>query len=370
MATSRKLESLGVLAGGVAHDFSNLLVGILGRVQLAERTLPPGSASRQHLEDLRAAADQAAELTDQLLAFSGRGAFVQEELDLNRLILEFRRLLDAAVPKGVELRFELGDGLPGVMADATQLRQVLVNLVTNAADAIGTAGGTITVRTAVSGLAGRRLVLEVSDDGPGIPEDTVSRIFDPFFSTKQTGRGLGLAAAQGIVRGHGGTLVVESHAGQGTVFQARLPGLDHPVPQAAEPAAAQVAEPSLDTRAGGLILVVDDEVHVRRIMSLVLSEEGYDVLVAPGGVEALEMVAERIDEIHLVVLDLLMPGMGGEEVLAELYRQRPELPVVLTSGYAKEVAIRQIGDAGLAGFIKKPFRLEALIDLVNGLLRA
>lgn len=372
---SQKLESLGILAGGIAHDFNNLLMGILGNAGLALMELPPESPVRRTLERLETAAIRAAELTNQLLAYSGRGKFVVEPVNLNILIEEMVNLLQAAVPKNVVLRLDLAQGINLIEGDATQLRQVIMNLIINAAEAIGDRSGAITVATGMtlvdrSYLAGTYMdedmpegtyvFIEVSDTGCGMDEKTKARIFDPFFTTKFTGRGLGLAAVLGIVRGHMGTLKVYSEPGKGSTFKVLFPGLEEAKKSSeSSPAAGGEAQPT------GCILVVDDEETVRTVVKIALEKSGFRTSVACDGREALEIFRRNDGAFDLVLLDMTMPHMNGEETFREFRRIKPDVKVILSSGYNEMDAVNRFSGKGLAGFIQKPYRTVDLVAKVR-----
>jgi CheY-like chemotaxis protein len=380
MLQTQKLESLGVLAGGIAHDFNNLLVSMLGNVDLALARTNPDSEGRPFLLKIDAAAQRAAELANQMLSYSGRGRFVVEPIDLSRLVEETGQLLSTAVSKRAAVRYDLKRDLPPIEADATQLRQVVMNLLTNASDALGEQDGVITVRTGVAELGhdalaehwldeslteGRYVWLEVADTGCGMDAETRKRIFDPFFTTKQSGRGLGLAATLGIVRGHRGGLHVDSAPGEGTVFRLAFPapGLAA-APAAANPPAAPgtfAARPE----GQGVVLVADDEPEVLEVVRTMLESAGYGVLPANDGVEAVAIFRARREEIVAVVLDLTMPRMNGEETLLALRRIEPGLRVVISSGYSGQDTIHRVLDGDRTAFIQKPYRTQALIDAVR-----
>jgi PAS domain S-box-containing protein len=375
---SQKLESLGILAGGIAHDFNNLLMGILGNAGLALMELPPESPVRRTLERLETAAMRAAELTNQLLAYSGRGKFVVEPVSINTLIEEMINLLTAAVPKNVVLRLEQGSTVPLIDGDATQLRQVIMNLIINASEAIGDRSGVITLATGLttvdkSYLAGTYMdedlpegvytFLEVSDTGCGMDDKTKSRIFDPFFTTKFTGRGLGLAAVLGIVRGHHGTLKVYSEPGRGSTFKILFPAVG------SDPALSRPREADADTRApGGTILIVDDEETVRTVAKLALEKSGFRTLSARDGREAIDVFRRENGAVDVVLLDMTMPHLGGEETFRELRRIRPDVKVILSSGYNEYDAVNRFAGKGLAGFIQKPYRPVDLMAKVRSVI--
>jgi PAS domain S-box-containing protein len=375
---AQKLESLGVLAGGIAHDFNNLLTSILGFISLAHEDLPAHSPAGESLEYAEMAAQRAAELCRQLLAYSGRGRFVIEPVALDRLIAEMRQLLDTVLSRNARLRVEAPAALPLVEGDATQLRQVVMNLLVNASDALGDRGGTITVVTHAAQRTAAELAtfphgdalppgpyveLRVTDTGSGMDAATVARIFDPFFTTKFTGRGLGLAAVIGIVHGHRGALRVESAPGVGTTFTILLPAIAESVrpdaPGAASPTAAIPAR---------TVLVVDDDDGVRRLATRALARAGHRVLEACGGDEAVALVAADPAAIDLVLLDLVMPGMSGAEALTALRTLRRDLVVVLTSGYDEQDASGLFDAGGAAAFVQKPYRASELVARLGTLL--
>lgn len=371
---SQKLESLGVLAGGIAHDFNNLLMGILGNAGLALMELPPESPVRRTIERLETAALRAAELTNQLLAYSGRGKFIVEPLNINLLIEEMANLLQAAIPKNIVLRLDLAHELDQIEGDATQLRQIVMNLIMNASEAIGDRSGVITLATGMTFvdkayLSGTFIdedlpealysYIEVSDTGYGMDERVRARIFDPFFTTKFTGRGLGLAAVLGIVRGHKGTVKVYSEPGRGSSFKILLPVIGR-----------NQSDQPLDGEAdligsGSTVLVVDDEETVRTVARLSLEKCGFQVLSAVDGREGVRVFRENADSIELVLLDMTMPHMNGEEAFGEMRRIKPDVKVILSSGYNEMDAAGRFAGKGLAGFIQKPYRPVDLIARVR-----
>jgi PAS domain S-box-containing protein len=374
----QKMESLGVLAGGVAHDFNNLLVGILGNADLALTELPPESPVRGYIEGIERASRRAADLARQMLAYSGKGRFIVERLDLNRLIAEITHLLEASISKKAVLKTVLREDLPVIEGDPTQIRQVMMNLVTNASEALKTGSGSITLSTGVMECdadylkplvvndevrAGTYAYLEVSDTGIGMDSETVQKIFDPFFTTKFTGRGLGLAAVQGIVKGHRGAIKVYSEPGTGTTVKVLFP--------MADPGRSHVTTPPpTATKAARerTILLVDDEETVRTVGMHMLRRAGYHVLTAEDGRAAIEMFSAHADEIECVVLDLSMPHMDGEETFRELRRIRPDVKVLLSSGYIEQDAVNRFSGKKLAGFIQKPYRSTALEEALGKIL--
>jgi PAS domain S-box-containing protein len=377
---AQKLESLGVLAGGIAHDFNNLLVGILGNAGLALDELPRESPARDRLEDIQTAAIRASELTKQLLAYAGKGRFVIGRIDLRRLVEEMGHLLSAVIPKNVLIKYSFAANLPLVEGDATQLRQVVMNLITNAADAVGARSGIITVGTSLIEVdrayladtyldealpGGYYVSLEVSDTGVGMTPETRMRIFDPFFTTKFTGRGLGLAAVIGILRSHRAAIKVYSEVGRGSTFRVLFPAVEG----AAE--SLRGTGPLQATwRGSGTILVVDDDEAVRNVSKRILERAGFRVLVAVDGVDGIAVFREHQREVRAVLLDVTMPRMGGEETFRQLRQLVPEVRVVLSSGYSAQEATSRFAGKGLAGFVEKPFTPQELIERLRAVLDA
>jgi len=369
----QRLESLGVLAGGIAHDFNNLLAAILGQAALGEREAPIGSPLRERLSLIAEAAERGAELCRQMLAYAGKGQHRRELIDLNDLVREIERLLTVSVPKRTVLRLELAENLPPIEADPAQLRQVLMNLVINAAEAIGERSGAITIATGLMQVdeeylqtafvpepdarPGRFVYLEVSDTGCGMDEETMRRIFEPFFTTKFTGRGLGMSAVLGIVRAHKGAIKVYSELGKGTTFKVFFPVAD------AEQAARKRKAERDEIRGEGLVLVVDDEEAVREVAAMILEAHGWQTITAADGVEAVKLVRRHRNALVGVLLDMTMPKMDGAATLSEIRRIVPELAVILTSGYNESAAMQRFAGKRLSGFLQKPYRPEELVRL-------
>jgi PAS domain S-box-containing protein len=376
MRQAQKLESIGLLAGGVAHDFNNLLTGILGNTSLALDELPEASHVRPMLENVLLASERAADLTRQLLAYSGKGRFFVQSSDVSVLIREIASLIQSSIPKKVQLRLELADDLPMVEIDSAQIQQLIMNLVINGAEAIGEErSGVVLVKTLVrdvdepyisrnhfaveAAAPGRYVAIQVRDNGCGMEDSVRSHIFDPFFTTKFTGRGLGLAAALGIVRGHKGTIRIETEPGRGTMFEVLLPA---GAPHQAQPKAAEAHR---ELRGAGAVLVVDDEELVRNIARKALEHYGYTVLEAENGREGVRLFRQYASEIRLVLLDLMMPVMGGEEALQEIRRIREDVAVIASSGYSESVAQERFRGHGVAAFLQKPYSARVLADRVK-----
>ena len=370
----QKLESLGILAGGIAHDFNNLLTAMLGHLNLAQSRIHPESPAVPALDNLERIIHRTTDLTRQLLAYSGKGRFLVQDRDLNQVIQEMVHLLEVSISKKVSLRLNLADTPAPITADAAQIQQVLMNLVTNAADAIGEREGTIRISTQVTILdrayldqvfhgqelqAGRFTILEVQDDGCGMSPEVLSRIFDPFFTTKPTGHGLGLSATLGILRGHHAGLRIYSEQGRGSTFKVLFPAAAE---SPAEKEATAVSEVSLR---GLRVLLVDDEEMLRESTSEALESFDVEVLVAADGQEAVDLVSRKGDAIDLVFMDLTMPRMDGRQAFQEIRRICPGVPVVLTSGYNEQESIQDFIGRGLAGFLQKPYTLKALRETLQ-----
>ena len=381
---AQKLESLGVLAGGIAHDFNNLLVGILGNAGLALAELSPESPARDTIQQIETAGQRAAELVKQMLAYSGKGHFLVKRLNLNAIVEEMTHLLQVSISKHVVLRYNFVRNLPAVEADATQIRQVVMNLVVNASEAIGEKTGVITISTGAVRAdcayltetylahelsAGDYVYLEVADTGCGMDAETQAKIFDPFFTTKFTGRGLGLAAVLGIVRGHKGALKVYSEPGRGTTFKILLPCVE----ASAKSLSAEnqtTAAWHLPAPAGGssTVLVVDDEETVRTVTSRMLKHFGFTVLLAADGRTGIEAFRAHADEIACVLLDMTMPYPNGEEVFREIRRLKRDARVILMSDFNEPEATDHFAGKGLAGFLQKPYTPHDLREKLQSVL--
>ncbi|MBI4912172.1 MAG: PAS domain S-box protein [Acidobacteria bacterium] len=365
---NQKMESLGLLAGGIAHDFNNLFQGLVGNLNLAELQVGPESPARPVLQRMEGIIQKAAELTQRLLDYSGRGFFLVKRTNLSQALLDMGDVLRVSVPKNVTLRLDLAPDLPEVEVDMGQLQQVLLNLLANAQEAIGSREGTISLVTRTEFLSqdslggfvleppkrGLHVILEVRDDGPGMPPDTLAHAFDPFFTTKQPGRGLGLPAAIGILRRHEGGLRARTAPGKGASFSLYFP-------------ASQVPEvttmPALPLL--GTILLADDEAVVRQVTGEVLRTLGYEVLEAVDGQDALERFQADPERITLALLDLVMPRMDGYATFLAMRKLRPGLPVVFISGYSQQEVPMPAEVQGQAGFLQKPFQIHKLEELLK-----
>jgi two-component system, cell cycle sensor histidine kinase and response regulator CckA len=380
MRQAQRLESLGVLAGGIAHDFNNLLTGIIGNASLAADTLDDAHAARLFLGELTLSAERAADLTRQLLAYSGRGQFMVGPVNISDVLAEISTLVKAAIPKTVEIRLEMERSIPAIEADRSQIQQLAMNLVINGAEAIGEGRpGRVVVKTGAEWMgsdhlraafpeaqieAGNYVFIQVEDNGCGMDEQTRAKIFDPFFTTKFTGRGLGLAAAVGIVKAHKGAIRVASAAGKGTTFKVIFPVRLEEVAEVREPAKTES-----NGAVKGIVLMVDDEEIVRKVAKAALEMRGYGVILAADGLEAVKVFRQMSDSISLVILDLTMPLMGGEETLRHIRDIRPEVTVMLSSGYTETDAMRRFSADGLAGFIQKPYTSARLRERVDAVLQ-
>ena len=401
---AQQLESLGLLAGGIAHDFNNLLTGVLGSASLARQqilaecssTAPPGELAARssstramparhpaaiHLKEIERSAERAADLCQQMLAYAGQGRFQSQPLDLSAIVRDTIGVLSRSINHQIIVASELPTYLPAVDADATQIRQVVMNLLLNASEAIKDDPGTIRVTTSMTYAdratlatahlgpeldSGRYVSLTIADTGHGMSADTLSRIFDPFFTTKFTGRGLGLAAVLGIVRSHGGALWVTSQPGEGTTFRLLLPATNAPaiLPAAPTPAPAKTH----GWRGTGVGLIVDDEASVRAVATRMLTACGLTTLTAASGEEAVSLLEANAGAIAIVLLDLTMPKMNGEETYRRMRAIDRSVPVLLMSGYTEQEASTQFGGQGTSGFIQKPFRLDEMKEAVRRVL--
>jgi nitrogen-specific signal transduction histidine kinase/CheY-like chemotaxis protein len=369
---TQKLESLGVLAGGVAHDFNNLLVTILGNASFAKGMAGLDPRVAPLLQEIEIGARRAAELTKQMLDYAGQGRFTIESVDLCAVVREMTKLLKALIPKQVELHYHFQEGLPEIEADPAQLRQVVMNLITNGAEAIGDHAGRVVISVeqrysslpeletflADGAAAGTFLCLEVRDTGSGMSEETRARVFDPFFTTKFKGRGLGMAAVLGIVRGHHGGIRMESREGAGTRALVLLP--------TKRKSDSAVESGAVSKR--GTILVVDDDDSVRAVAQRVLVAHGYHVIAAPNGAECLRIFERRENDINLVLLDVTMPEMSGFEALKRIRARGSRVPVLMSSGYdvlATGIDVRQV-----SGILEKPYDVGQLLSAVESAVLA
>ncbi|MDP6958085.1 MAG: ATP-binding protein, partial [Planctomycetota bacterium] len=376
MRQAQKLESLGVLAGGIAHDFNNLLVGVLGNTSRLLSKLDKTWPNREMLNDIAEAAKQASELTDQLLAYSGSGRFTLEPISLNNLINDMAHLSEKVISNSFPIHYELEEKLPLIEGDPTQLRQVIMNLLTNASEAIDNKKrGEITLRTGTVTVTpenrstyitstefreGEQAFLEVQDNGPGIPPDHIQKLFDPFFTTKFTGRGLGLAAVMGVVNSHHGAISVETGKEKGTTFRILLP-----TTKKEKTIRKKDPKPVINQKGKGLILVIDDDQIVRRVCRAILKDHGYEVITCSTGGAALNVFEKRASKIDAIILDLTMPETSGKELFHSLREISPDVPILLTSGYSAEHAEEIFPPGSVAGFLKKPYDITTFMEKVT-----
>jgi PAS domain S-box-containing protein len=374
---TQRLESLGVLAGGIAHDFNNLLTAILGNLNLAQNLAGEDHPAHPYLGKIETTVLRASSLARQMLAYSGRGTFIIKPLDLNRLIKEMTHLLEVSLSKKVVIHFALDPFIPPIDADEGQIQQVVMNLVTNASEAIGDQEGMITLTTRLQAIDEEMLALhfhgqgmregtyvafEVKDTGCGMGSEVMARLFEPFFTTKFSGRGLGLAALRGIIQAHGGGILIESEPDKGSTFRLFFP------------ASAEASAPTLEDRdhsgepGRGTILIAEDEPTIRLSTAEMLQSLGYKVLEASDGVFAMECFQAHAEEISAVLLDLTMPRMDGREVLREILKLRPNTKVILCSGYHKQEALQGTEAQTIAGFLPKPYRLRELQAILQKVL--
>jgi len=368
---SQKLESLGVLAGGIAHDFNNLLMGILGNAELGKMNMVPESPAMENLVAIETAAKRAAELSKQMLAYSGRVNFVVEKFRPEKLVTEMVHLLESSISKDITLQCEYSGESKYIEADATQIRQVIMNLIINASEAIGGSSGIISIRTGSvscdSGYLsscfldedlpeGVYVFVEIEDTGEGMTKEVVRQIFDPFFTTKFTGRGLGLAAVLGIVRAHHGAIRISSEPGNGSVFRILFPIMDDPGLN------VDVREDNSlrESLVGKSVLLIDDEKEVREIGSRLLEHFGIEVTIAKNGKDGLEIFRGNPDQFDLVLLDLTMPEMDGQTTFNRLLEIKEDVRVVLSSGYSEVETDKRFPEKKPIGFVQKPYGMEEL----------
>lgn len=379
MQHMQKLESLGLLAGGIAHDFNNILMAVMGNADLALMGLLKTNPAYANLNAIKTAAKRAADLAREMLAYSGRGNFLIEKICLNEAVKEMTHILEVSISKKAVIKYRFADNLPLIEADATQVRQIIMNLVTNASDAIDLTSGIISITTGafycdtdclsntfIDGehKAGLYSYVEVSDTGYGMTEETMAKLFDPFFTTKLAGRGLGLSTVLGILRGHNGAIKVNSEPGRGTSFKVLFP------------ACSEDDEKTEDQTAGiekrwsgtGTILLVDDEETILSVGRMMLKKLGFHVITASDGREALDKFQMHSEKIRLVILDLVMPHLDGRETLRELKKLKENLPVIMSSGYNEQDVARRFAGMHLDGFLHKPYMSHDLESILKQVL--
>jgi len=377
---TQKLESLGVLAGGIAHDFNNILMAILGNADLALNSVPHTNPARSSINAIISAATAAADLAAQMLAYSGKSSIEIVPLDLNKIVVELTHMLEVSISKKVVLRFRLSDELPIIMADATQIRQILMNLITNASEAIGDANGVISITSGAMYCDSKYfsttelsqdideamyVYIEVSDTGCGMKESVRKQLFEPFYTTKSSGRGLGLSSILGIIRAHSGAIKVYSEPGEGSSFKVLFPVCDPDYMNKLDTGEGNMEERWVGE---GLVLFADDEDTVLAVGKKMLEYLGFTVLQASDGREAIEQFKRNADEITLVILDLTMPHLSGDEVYREIRRIRADIPVIISSGFSKQDIKHRFAGKKLSGYIQKPYRIDDLVTIIREVL--
>jgi two-component system, cell cycle sensor histidine kinase and response regulator CckA len=371
-AARQKLESVGTLASGIAHDFNNLLGGVLAQTELALSELAAGVNPGEELRAIRDVAIRGSEIVRELMIYAGKETGAVGLVDVSRTVQEMLGLLKVSVSKHSVLETDLGEDLPAVRANAAQLRQILMNLVTNASDAIGDRDGVIRVTTSCvrpgqrtpMGIAGGDcLQLEVSDTGCGISPQMRAQVFDPFFTTKSAGHGLGLAIVDGIVRSLAGEIHLASEPGKGTTFQIWLPCAEATAGATTDNTPAVEKLPSRSRDA--LVLVVEDEEPLRQAVTKMLRKTGFEVLEAADGTSGLALLRANRGKIDAVLLDVTIPGASSAEVLAEAAKLQPAMKVILTSAYSQETLAAPMSTLAVCGFIRKPFQLGDLVEMLR-----
>jgi PAS domain S-box-containing protein len=372
----QKLESLGVMTGGVAHDFNNLLGSILSLAELAETELAGGSSPEEEIGRIKAVAIRASEIVRELMVYSGQDKANLEPVDVSRLVEDLLELFKISISKHARLQIDLQKDLPYVLGSAPQIRQIVMNLIINASEAIGETDGVIRVSTSCIPVGqafepnnapplppGDYLRLQISDTGCGMSEETKARVFDPFFTTKFTGRGMGLAVVQGLVRDHGGGILLASAPGEGTLFEIFLPCLNQTTRTGPDILARAAGEPLRP--ASATVLIVEDEIILRNSLSRILRIRGHAVLEAGDGTTAIDLIRAHTGDLDAMLLDVTLPGISSREVFEEARHRRPDLKIILTSAYSREATNVSFAGLRIGHFIRKPFQLEDLLDLLK-----
>jgi signal transduction histidine kinase/CheY-like chemotaxis protein len=382
---TQKFESMGVMAGGIAHHFNNLLMSVMGHAELLQRDLAPDSTPHLYTSRILETARRAAELSGQMLAYSGSGLISTQEIQLNEIVHQTDILLQASAVPGVRVEYVLAENLPPMLGDSSQLRQVMVNVVTNAIEAIVEKGrgdaaegvvqiatgflpngpeGPVLIPHADQSFSGPCLSLSVTDTGCECDEKMRRCMFDPFSPTKRTGRGVGLPVVWGIMRGHKGAIAVQSEPGFGSIFTLYFP-ITRTKPQAL---IAATKTPAEQWHGQGVVLLADDEPYVLEVARTILDRAGLTVLAARDGQEAVDLFEQHPDEIGCVLLDLTMPRLDGADAMTQILQIRPRAQVVICSGYGENDVMRRFEGQAVAGFLQKPFRLAELIETVRRIL--
>ena len=381
---TQRLESLGVLAGGIAHDFNNLLTTIMGNNDMARRKLHSDNDDiKTNLQRIHSACQHAATLCNQMLAYSGKGRFLVKSLHPSGLVREIARLMEVSIHKNTTIHYQLEEQLPIIQGDPAQLQQVVLNLITNASEAIESDLGEITITTGViqataeqlassrtrdSLAAGDYVHITISDNGCGMDKVTLDKIFDPFFTTKLTGRGLGMSAILGIIRSHHGAILIDSTPGKGTTFQILLPA-SNTTPHAISDESPENFTAESNSQQQQCILVVDDEIDIREVTCTILEDIGYQSIPAANGMEAIELYRQHQNDIHAVLLDMTMPKMNGRACFAELTAINPDVRVILCSGYAEQELHEQFFEKTPASFLQKPYTPDTLLQHIQQCLQ-
>ncbi|MFC1650647.1 ATP-binding protein [Candidatus Latescibacterota bacterium] len=369
---TQKLETLGILASGIAHDFNNLLVSILGNADIALLKLPSDAPVYHFIENIKKASLKASGLTNQMLAYSGKGNLFVEPVDINMLVDEMAHILKISISNNITLKYNYAENLPPIEADATQIHQIVMNLITNASEAIGENDGCITVKTglAESGTektpsTGKYVFVEISDTGPGMDDETKDKIFDPFYTTKPTGRGLGLSVVHENVLGHNGTIYVDSVSGRGTVFTVYFPSSDKPYKE--DETDAESSDTLIIKDAA--ILVIDDDQDVLEVIRTMLDTAEIKVRTFSSGRKGLQYFKNNTDKVDIILLDLTMPNMSGEEVFHKIRKIHSDIPVILSSGYGQYDIKQHFADFCESDFIRKPYQIKTLFRKINSKLK-
>ena len=368
----QKLESIGVLAGGIAHDFNNILMAIIGNAELGMGELPQSSPVRDTFNAIIEASSDAAKITRQILAYSGQGKTRVKSIDVNELIKGIDYLLSVLLPDNIVLKYKLNEDIDSIKGDPNQIKQIIVNLVSNAIDAIEDKRGVITVKTGTMDCdksylentfvsenvpEGRYIYIEVSDTGTGVDKEVRTKIFEPYFTTKEHGRGLGMSAVLGIVRSNYGALKIYSEMGEGTTVKVLLPF---------ESSKAGKFTDTVKWQGKGNVLIVDDDEKILEIASLMLKSIGFETITASDGAEAIDIMKDNYD-INLVILDLTMPKMNGNDTYSAIRQISTDIPVIITSGYDSKRIEEEFAGKNIAGIIEKPYRMETLKDIVRSI---
>jgi PAS domain S-box-containing protein len=377
---AQKSQSIATLAGGIAHDFNNLLNAVLGQSTLALGKLSPESPAGGNISKAIKAAERAADLTRQLLAYSGKGKFLIEDIDLNTFIKENVQMLEVSIPKTAQLRFTFGTPAPVIRGDMGQLQQVVMNLIINAGEAMDTDPGFIDIRTDQVRVTqgdseywkytgsplqtGMYALVQISDTGQGMKPEVQARIFEPFFSAKFVGRGLGLAAVLGVVKGHRGGIRVASEEGRGTRFDVVFPIVES---SSRANAPSEKITPAVQGK-GKTVLVIDDELSVLELLTDILTEAHFTVIGSPNPVDGIDLYRRHRQDIAIVILDYSMPGMDGKTAFGKLLELNEDVKVLLCSGYAEEQMESSFGDMRPADFIHKPYKPTALLERISSVL--